>query len=308
MRVVVMHNPTAGDERHATDELVALVRDGGHDVVRVATRRGELALALEAGCDLVAVAGGDGTVAKAARIVAGTDVPLALIPAGTANNMARTLGLHDHHAVDALVAGWSRSATWGFDAADVTWRGGGCRVFEAFGLGAFPRAMNAAERSQRDSPAADAAAALRRDRELLRAAVIDTPPRAYRVDVDGTDHSGSYLLVELMLMPYVGPNLRLAPQVNPHDGLIDVVLVGEDERAALVDEIDALVRGETVRWSPSSVRGRRVTIEMDEGAQPEASHADGDLCLHAGRPVRGPYEVVSLPDAFRMLVPDAGGA
>jgi diacylglycerol kinase family enzyme len=43
--------------------------------------------------DLVAVAGGDGTVAKAARHMPDRNVPLALLPIGTANNVAHSLDL-----------------------------------------------------------------------------------------------------------------------------------------------------------------------------------------------------------------------
>ena len=74
---------------------------------------------LEKGCNLVVVAGGDGTVGGAADALAGTNIPLALIPAGTWNALARSLeiplqalpairlitGRHEVHAVDILKVG-----------------------------------------------------------------------------------------------------------------------------------------------------------------------------------------------------------
>src|SRR5690606_6287146 len=81
MRVILLHNPTAGNQRHDADELAAMIEDAGHDVVKVVSRKEELADALRTGCDLVAVAGGDGTVGKAASIVTGTQVPLTILPA-----------------------------------------------------------------------------------------------------------------------------------------------------------------------------------------------------------------------------------
>jgi diacylglycerol kinase family enzyme len=49
--------------------------------------------ALEVGADLVIAAGGDGTVRACAEILAGTQVPLAIVPAGSANLTATALGL-----------------------------------------------------------------------------------------------------------------------------------------------------------------------------------------------------------------------
>src|SRR5437868_8922071 len=94
MRVALLHNRSAGGDRHSNAELVSLLRRAGHEVKYVAKRVSELTAALhETPCDVVIVAGGDGTVGKAACELSGWQVPLGILPFGTANNTARALNL-----------------------------------------------------------------------------------------------------------------------------------------------------------------------------------------------------------------------
>jgi hypothetical protein len=108
VRVVLIHDPSAGDEDHPAPDLVRRIEDGGHEVVADVAGRKALRDALGAPCDLVVAAGGDGTVNAAAQVLAGTGVPLTVIPLGTANNIAATLGCAGDAA--ELIAGWERGA------------------------------------------------------------------------------------------------------------------------------------------------------------------------------------------------------
>ncbi len=98
-RLLVIHNPTAG--RRAKGKLerwLAALRHIGASVVLAETEAPrhaiELARAADpARFDAVAVAGGDGTINEAVNGLAGSDLPLALLPLGTANVLANELGL-----------------------------------------------------------------------------------------------------------------------------------------------------------------------------------------------------------------------
>jgi diacylglycerol kinase family enzyme len=60
--------------------------------------------------------------------------------------------------------------------------------------------------------------------------------------VDGDDLSGELLAVEAMNIGQMGPNLPLSPQAEPGDGLLDVVLVREEDRSNLVAYLSARLR------------------------------------------------------------------
>ncbi|MCU1451766.1 MAG: sphingosine kinase [Acidimicrobiales bacterium] len=90
---LVLVNPSAGPDDTSAEELEE--RFAGHEVVEcdpgeVAKRARD---AVTRGIDFVAVAGGDGTLRCAAEVLAGTDVPLLPIPAGTRNHFAKDLGI-----------------------------------------------------------------------------------------------------------------------------------------------------------------------------------------------------------------------
>ena len=106
-RPVVVINPRSGDGRAARVGLAAAARERGIEPVEL--RPGDdLATVvrerIEAGADAVAMAGGDGSQAVAAAVVAEADLPYACIPVGTRNHFALDLGVDRTDATGALDA------------------------------------------------------------------------------------------------------------------------------------------------------------------------------------------------------------
>src|SRR5438067_1635676 len=107
MRVTLLHNPKAGRGHPTGAELTELIRAAGHKVRYRSTKEGKYPRVLDAPADLVVAAGGDGTIRKVAVRLVGRGVPLTIIPLGTANNIATSLGICGPPA--ELVAGWPRA-------------------------------------------------------------------------------------------------------------------------------------------------------------------------------------------------------
>jgi diacylglycerol kinase family enzyme len=127
-RLTVVYNPMKVEDLDADQALVAdACRQHGWDeptwIETTAEETGEKQAreAVEAGADVVATLGGDGTVRAVATALVGTDVALGLLPGGTGNLLARNLGLpvdSTEHAMEPLLTGSDLRIDVGFVSAD----------------------------------------------------------------------------------------------------------------------------------------------------------------------------------------------
>ncbi|MEP6994524.1 MAG: diacylglycerol kinase family protein, partial [Acidobacteriota bacterium] len=110
-RGLLIYNPTAGqrDRRAQMSALIDRQRQGGLELVNAPTTgtgdATEIVRSfLSRGLDLVVVCGGDGTISEAAGGLQGSDVPLAVLPGGTSNVLAREMQIPlDFSAAEELL-------------------------------------------------------------------------------------------------------------------------------------------------------------------------------------------------------------
>jgi diacylglycerol kinase (ATP) len=289
MRVALLHNTAAGREDHDDDELTDLIRAAGGKVVHCVSRLSDLTAALhEAPCDVVVVAGGDGTVGKTACELAGWGVPLAILPLGTANNTARSLGLP--RSLKRLVKTWRYAREIPFDLGLVDDGALRTRFAECLGWGVFAQTIDTAKR--RAPSEGSVVRTLRRDRKLFGKVARRWESRPYVIEVDGRDCSGEYALVEVMNVPLLGPQLPLSPGSDPSDGQLELVLVGDDDRDALERVAES---GEPEPRGYRVERGRRLHIETDD----PVLHRDGSVVRRA--PGTRGFDIIVEPAAVHYL-------
>jgi len=96
-RALILANPHSRSAGAGVDAAAAELHKAGIDVLRPAWREGEpLSAAIERcgdRADFVVIAGGDGSLNAAASALIDSGLPLGILPGGTANDLARTLGL-----------------------------------------------------------------------------------------------------------------------------------------------------------------------------------------------------------------------
>ena len=186
--------------------------------------------------DLFAVAGGDGTVNRVFKELAGSSTPVTVIPLGTANNIAGTLGLAGASA-EELIAAWPDFVPRLFDVGEASAEWGTRQFVETAGAGLLAELFRSAD--EQDEPEDK----VRHGLELLRAALAVARADRWQLELDGADLSGELIGVEAMNIREVGPELALAPSADPGDGLLDVVLIADEHRDALRAHVEARLGG-----------------------------------------------------------------
>ncbi|MET9067505.1 diacylglycerol kinase [Streptosporangium sandarakinum] len=267
--IALLVNPAArgGRSRGLLAPVLDRLRSGGAEVSVILGESADDAL--ERACTAVAEApgalvafGGDGLVHLAVQAVAGTDVPLGVIPAGTGNDIATALGLPARDplaAADTVLRGRVRVV----DAA----RAGADEWFAGVVACGFDSRVN--ERANRltwPPGMAKYVVALAQELRSFR-------PVPFRLDLDGEVIEREAMLVAVGNTDSYGAGMRVCPAAVPDDGLLDVTILGAVPRGEFLRTFPRVYRGTHVSHPAVTVhRARRVTLD----APGIVAYADGE--------------------------------
>jgi diacylglycerol kinase family enzyme len=293
MHALLFHNPTAGDGSHSRKKLLALFKKAGISATYCSTKGSDFKDMLKEEADLFIAAGGDGTVAKVLKKMPDRHIPLAILPLGTANNIARSLGVTGRPK--DLVAGLKGARKQRFDIglACGPW---GRRLFvESAGLGLLTEAM-----VRIDSINIERADGMKLGRDTFRKVLSEAKPIRVDMSVDGRNVEQEVILLEIMNIPYAGPGIALAPQGGLGDGRFDIVCIGPDQRKDMLAWL-----GASSPNAPPPVtqqQGRKIVLRWD-GA---LLRLDDDCPSTATRSDKLALEIESEPATILVPKPDAG--
>ncbi|MEH0111226.1 diacylglycerol kinase family protein [Tersicoccus sp. MR15.9] len=305
--VVVAVNPTAAFGRHgdvgtrvarrleeAGHRVTTLVRDD-YPTLLAAARDAVAGLARRGGPDdgltTLVVVGGDGMVNLAANATAGTGVPIGLIPTGTGNDFARTLGIphgDPDAAADLLLSALASAGPAGgpatVDAARISSAGGERWFACSLSAGFDARVNERANRMRWPSGRSRYVVALLAELTRLR-------PAAYALELDGKPWETPAVLVSIGNGVSLGGGMRITPDAQLDDGLLDVMVVAPLGRLALLRIFPRVFSGTHVTDPRVTIR-RASRVRID--AQNIVAFADGERI----GPL--PVEVTVVPGALRV--------
>jgi diacylglycerol kinase (ATP) len=269
--VAVLISPAAGRgrARALSGAVLETLRAGGLEPLVLPATTGaeaerQAAEAVARGTGAVVAVGGDGAAHAALQAVAGTTTPLAVVPAGTGNDLALALGVPqgavaaaravaedlmagDVRTVDAGRTGdrwWATVLCCGFDSA-VTDRANRLR---------WPRGR-------------------RRYDVAILAELAALRPRRLTLVLDGETSTVPVTLVAVGNTSWYGGGMKVCPGADPADGLFDVTVVGPLTRLELVRQRPRLTAGTHVENAAVTVH-RAARVELSSPGV--TTYADGE--------------------------------
>jgi diacylglycerol kinase (ATP) len=298
-RIIVAINPTASFGRGSTvgPAVVQALRGAGHEVTALTEPSyDDLASAarhaLAQNPDALVVVGGDGMVNLGANLVAGTKVPLGIVPSGTGNDTARSLGIpHDNieAAIGVLLDALTRPARV-IDAGRIRRSDDSTTWFACMVSAGFDAVVN--ERANRMNwPKGPSRYNLAM---LIELAVLR--PITYRLVLDGVESTTTGVLISVGNGVSLGGGMKVTPDALLDDGMLDVLVVQRLTRLQFLRIFPRVFKGTHLSDPRVAVhRVRRVTIDADD----VVAYADGERI----GPL--PVEIEVVPGALRVLAPIA---
>lgn len=263
-------------------EVVEIIGDNAEDA------RHLLSAALEKGTDAVMVTGGDGVISNALQVLAKTTVPLGIIPAGTGNDHAREFGIpakNPKAAADIVVDGWTETIDLG-------------RIRDSKGIEKWFGTVAA---TGFDSLVTDRANRMSWPHGRLRyylailAELSQLRLLPFRLVLDETQEVEADLtLTAFGNTRSYGGGMRICPNADRFDGLLDLTMVKSQSRTKLV------------RFFPTAFQGTHVDLDEVTTMRAKTIHvecpginvyADGDFACPL------PAQIAAVPAALQVLRP-----
>lgn len=247
--------------------LIGWVREKGHLVeVKLTGAVGDAAEQAEQaaarGVDVVVAVGGDGTVNEVVNGLDGFDVPLGIIPLGTANDFARQVGIPSDadHAMDVILQRKPRQ----FDTASLNGR----RFLNVStgGVGAEATAETPASAKETLGPLAYAVSGMRK--------LAEFKPYTGTFTSDNFTFDGEFMMFAVGLTKSTGGGTMVTPMASATDGLLDLCIVEAMSRREFATVALMVKKGDHVGHPKVHYKQLRdVTIDAPE---PLSVNVDGE--------------------------------
>ncbi len=300
VRAKLIANPgsgTSSDRGKLLEEVTRYLKDMGVKVDVVVAKPKEKAIpiarkAVKDGYKMIVAMGGDDTIEAIIRGMAGSKTKLAMIPVGTANNLAKSLGIPEDvkEACKLIASGHIRKLDMGLVKMK---KGKKLPFFELVIVGIGAAMYTDALRASKGKKPIESL------KGAIRTILTQVTKPKITVKMDGE----SNITVETMLaivsnVPLIGPNMLVDPNASMEDGLLDVSLYPNFSKAELLAYTTrTLNEGNAENGKIQRYRARKVTIKT----KPKLDVMADGVMLGKGK-----VKVKVLPGALRVIAPEVG--
>ena len=290
-KILVVINPASGQPDTILNKLNTVFHEAGvlwdvsithesGDGTRLARE------AIEAGADVVCAYGGDGTVMEVAHAVKGGEVPMAILPGGTANLMAVELGIPKDLTQAAQIAAGENSSIKKVDMGQV-----GERYFMLrLGMGVEGEKVRLADRELKDRYGilAYTIAGLK--------AIKNAQKVNYLVTIDGEEYEVEGLMCLIDNAGNLGiASVSAAKNISVNDGLLDVIIARDAGFSSVVSAAHSITDKGPDPGSYYHWQGREISIHTDP---PTVVQGDGEMWGEM------PITAQVLPGVLPILTPE----
>jgi YegS/Rv2252/BmrU family lipid kinase len=290
-RAHIIINPVAGNHkcRRSIPELTAkLLERGISHHLKVSQYQGhikQLALqAKERGCKRVIVCGGDGTINEAINALVDSDVKLGILPLGTGNDFARTLGIKEDldFACNVLRDEKVRKV----DLVKVN----GDKYFGSVGgIGFDAEVASWANRYKRFAPGATIYLL------AILAKLFTFKFKRVAITYDTGNHTGEILMAAFGNTEWYGGGINIVPTALMDDGVLDICVVDKINKFKLLLLLPSALKGNHTRFPEVKIyRTKRITINSDT---PLTLLGDGEMICET------PVFLEIVPRALNVIAP-----
>lgn len=258
----LVHNPNAGEGAYSKNEMISMIESHGYKCSYAPSDKKALK-DIEPETEFIAIAGGDGTIRGIIMKLLDKKLkdkrPIALLPFGTANNIASALKINTDTTKN--IETWDNYNLKKFDVGQVIGLQETSYFIESLGFGLFPKLMSVMD-------AIDTKEIEQNPEEKLRMALNELLKltKTYRstscsIEIDGKEIKEECIMLEVMNISSLGPKLIMSKNADPGDGFFDVLIVTEAHREKLQQYITGKCEGKEPKFPVEPIRTKSLNIK-----------------------------------------------